>query len=160
MTVDDFLFLLAQSAPITPDEGVGLAERMTKGGVSVIALSFAIAATVGVIYLFQKLLGKSAEFQDLERGYRKTIEDKAAVDKVDYEKRLVDSKGEAKERASEIDKLMRERMAADRESDATLAKAVLALEGNTKMLDKVEKQLEDMRQMMARVMMILDRRPT
>ena len=156
----DILILLAQGAPITPDEGVGLAERMTKGGVPVIALCVAIAATIGIIYLFQKLIGKSDEFKELEKGYRKTIEDKAAVDKVDYEKRLVDAKSEAKERATEIDRLMRERMAADRESDATLAKAILALEGNTKMLDEVRKQLDEVRQVTTRATMALDRRPT
>jgi hypothetical protein len=113
---------------------------------------------VGIVYLFQKLLAKSEEFKELERHYRKTIEDKATVDKVDYEKRLVDAKGEAKERASEIDKLMRERMAADRESDATLAKAVLALEGNTKQLDQVGKLLEEIKSLNLRVSMALDRR--
>jgi hypothetical protein len=157
--VNDFMtLLLAQAPPITPDEGVGLAERMTKGGVPVIALCVAIAATIGVVYLFQKLLAKSEEFKELERHYRKTIEDKATVDKVDYEKRLVDAKGEAKERASEIDKLMRERMASDRESDATLAKAVLALEGNTKQLDQVGKLLEEIKSLNLRVTMALERK--
>ena len=155
---DSLILLLAQGVP-TPDEAAGLSERLTKGGVSVIALFFAIGAVVGMILLFRKLLEKSEEFKELEKGYRKTIEDKATVDKTDYEKRLTEAKVEAKERAVEIDKLMRERMVADRESDATLAKAILALEGNTKQLEKNERLLEEVRQIMGRVNLSLDRRP-
>lgn len=136
------LTLLAQSVPPTPDEAVGLAERMSKGGVPVIALCVAIAAVVGLLFLFKKLLEKSEEFKELEKHYRKTIEDKAAVDKVDYEKRLAEAKGEAKERASEIDKLMRERMQSEKESDATLAQAIRVLDANTKVLERVERHLD------------------
>ena len=134
------LMLLAQSTP-TPDEAIGWAERMSKGGVPVISLCVAIAAVVALMFMFKKLLEKSGEFQDLEKGYRKTIEDKAAVDKVDYEKRLVDAKVEAKERAVEVDKLQRERFATEKESDATLAQAIRVLDANTKVLERVERQL-------------------
>ena len=134
------LMLLAQSTP-TPDEAIGWAERMSKGGVPVISLCVAIAAVVALMFMFRKLLEKSGEFQDLEKGYRKTIEDKAAVDKVDYEKRLVDAKVEAKERAVEVDKLQRERFASEKESDATLAQAIRVLDANTKVLERVERQL-------------------
>lgn len=135
------LMLLAQSAPPTPDEAIGWAERMSKGGVPVISLCVAIAAVVALMFMFKKLLEKSGEFQDLEKGYRKTIEDKAAVERVDYEKRLADAKLEAKERATEIDRLMRERMQAEKESDATLAQAIRVLDANTKVLERVERQL-------------------
>jgi len=134
------LMLLAQSAP-APDEAIGWAERMSKGGVPVISLCVAIAAVVALMFMFRKLLEKSGEFQDLEKGYRKTIEDKAAVDKVDYEKRLVDAKVEARERAVEVDKLQRERFASEKESDATLAQAIRVLDANTKVLERVERQL-------------------
>ena len=134
------LMLLAQSTP-TPDEAIGWAERMSKGGVPVISLCVAIAAVVALMFMFKKLLEKSGEFQDLEKGYRKTIEDKAAVDKVDYEKRLVDAKVEARERAVEVDKLQRERFASEKESDATLAQAIRVLDANTKVLERVERQL-------------------
>lgn len=144
------LILLAQSVP-EPEAAIGWAERASKGGVAVICLVVAIAACVGVIFLLKKLLAKAEEFKDLEKSYRKTIEDKATADKADYDKRLEAAKGEAKERAGEVDKLMRERMAAERESDATLAKAVLVLEGNVKMLDKVERLLEEVRQSSVRV---------
>jgi len=136
------LILLAQSLPPAAEEATGLAERLTKGGVPVIALTAAIIATMGAVYLFQKLLAKSAEFQELERGYRKTIEDKAAADRADYEKRLVDAKGEAKDRAVEVDKLQRERFAAEKESDATLAQAIRVLDANTKTLDRVERLID------------------
>jgi hypothetical protein len=137
------LMLLAQATPTpSPDEAIGWAERMSKGGVPVISLCVAIAAVVGLILLFKKLLEKSEEFKELEKHYRKTIEDKATVDKVDYEKRLLDAKTEAKERAVEIDRLMRERMQSEKESDATLAQAIRVLDANTKVLERVERHLD------------------
>lgn len=139
------LMLLAQATeagPITPDQAVGISERLSKGGVPVISLFFAIGAVIGMCFLFKKLLDKSDEFKELEKHYRKTIEDKAAVDKVDYEKRLLDAKTEAKERAVEIDRLMRERMQSEKESDATLAQAIRVLDANTKVLERVERHLD------------------
>jgi hypothetical protein len=133
--------LLAQES-LNPAEAVGWAERLSKGGVPVISLFFAIGAIIGSIFIFKQLLLKAEEFKELEKGYRKTIEDKAALDKADYERRLDAAKTEAKERAAEIDRLMRERMQAEKESDATLAQAIRVLDANTKVMERVERFLD------------------
>lgn len=134
-------FLLAQSAP-TPDEAVGLAERMSRGGVPVISLTVAIFAVVGVLLLFRKLLEKEEKNAALETTYRKDLEERHKQAITDAEKRVADAKQEAKDRAAEIDKLMRERMAAEKESDATLAQAIRVLDANTKVLERVERHLD------------------
>jgi hypothetical protein len=150
--------LLAQAAPIQPDEAIGWAERMSKGGVPVISLCVAIAATIGAILLFKKLLEKEEKNTALETTYRTDLEKRHAQAVADAEKRVTEAKTEAKERAAEIDKIMRERMAVERESDATLAKAVLALEGNTKQLEKVDRLLEEVRSLLQRTAVALERR--
>lgn len=151
--------LLAQDSPlVTPDKGIEWAEKMTRGGVAVICLCVAIAAVVGAVFLFKKLLAERDLRAKLEEDYRKDLENRSKVALADAERRVAEAKAEAKERAAEVDRLMRERMAVEKESDATLAKAILALEGNTRTLQGVERLLEDNRQVLARNVAALDRR--
>lgn len=133
--------ILAQSVP-TPDEAIGWAERMNKGGVPVIALCVAIAAVLAVVFLFKKLLEKEEKNTLLEATYRKDLEDRHKQALADAEKRVGEAKQEAKDRAAEVDKLMRERMAAEKESDATFAQAIRVLDANTKVLERVERFLD------------------
>lgn len=133
--------ILAQSVP-TPDEAIGWAERMNKGGVPVIALCVAIASVLAVVFLFKKLLEKEEENTLLEATYRKDLEDRHKQALADAERRVSEAKQEAKDRAAEIDKLMRERMAAEKESDAIFAQAIRVLDANTKLLERVERFLD------------------
>lgn len=136
----DIVLILADGA--SPDTAIGWAERLNKGGVPVIALVVAIAAVVGMLYLFKRLLDEQKERANLEQTYRKDLEGRHNQAIADAEKRLEAAKGEAKERAAEVKELMRERMAAEKESDATLAQAVRVIEANTKILERSERYLD------------------
>lgn len=124
--------LLAQSTD--PEKHIGSLERVIAGGVPLICLVVAVAAVVAAVLQYKK----NAE---LEAKYREDLENRAKVTVADAEKRLSDTKHEAKERAVEVDKLMRERMAAEKESDATLAHAVRIIEANTKLMERFERKL-------------------
>jgi len=134
--------LLAQTPGPSPDEAIGWAEKMSKGGVAVICLVVAIAAVVALIFMFKKLLDKSDEFKELEKGYRKTIEDKADKDAVAAEKRLSDAKVEADKSKDREMTLMKDRLQAEKESDATLAQAIRVIENNTRFAEKVDRKLD------------------
>lgn len=136
-------FLLAEGSSPSPDEAIGWAERMSRGGVAVICLVVAIAAVIGLIFIFRKLLDKSEEFKELEKVYRKTIEDKAKEDRSDAENRLKEAKLDADKRADREMSLMKERLAAEKESDATLAQAVHVIERVIQTVEKVERKLDN-----------------
>lgn len=137
------MFLLAEGNGASPDEAINWAERASKGGVAVVCLFVAIAAVSGLIFVFKKLLDKSEEFKDLEKGYRGSIETKAAQDKTDAENRLKEAKLEAEKRADREMSLMKERLAAEKESDATLAQAVHVIERVISTVEKVERKLDN-----------------
>lgn len=134
--------ILAQEAGAKPEEVAGLAERLNKGGVPVIALFFALMFAVAAIVLFKMLLGKSDKFTDLERNYRGTIEEKAKQDKTDAENRLKEAKSEADKKEGEKMTLMRERFTAEKERDADFAHAIRVIEDNTKFTEKVDKKMD------------------
>lgn len=136
-------FLLAEGNGPGPDDAIGWAEKMTRGGVPVIALVVAIAAVVGLIIVFNKLLAKSDEFKELEKGYRNSIEEKAKQDRIDAENRLKEAKLEADKRADREMSLMKERLVAEKESDATLAQAVHVIERVIVAVEKVERKLDN-----------------
>lgn len=152
----ELALFLAQSGH-APDEAINWAERMSRGGVAVICLVVAIAAVVGLIFIFKKLLDKSEEFKDLEKNYRKTIEDKAKEDRVDADNRLKEAKTEADKRADREMAIMKERLAAEKESDATLAQAVHVIERNITLADKVDKRLEAVEALLRKVDEVNDR---
>lgn len=144
-------WLLAQAMPSDPEKAVGTLERIIEGGVPLICLAVAVIAVIAAVLQYRRNA-------DLEAQYRTDLETRAKNALSDAEKRVGDAKTEAKERAAEVDKLMRERIAAERESDATLAKAVLALEANTRMMEKLDRQLDEVKQLAGRVSIVLDRR--
>jgi len=127
-------FILAQTPPVDPEQAVGLLERLTKGGVPLICLAVALAAVIGIVLQYRKNAA-------LEQKYREDLEDRANQSAENAEKRLAEAKQDAKDRAAEVDKLMRENMALQKESDTTLAQAVRIIETNTKILERVEKRL-------------------
>jgi hypothetical protein len=127
-------WILAQTPPVTPDQAVGLLERLTRGGVPLICLAVAALAVVAAVLQYRANAA-------LEQKYREDLEQRAKKSSEDADKRLAEAKQDAKDRAAEVDKLMRERMAAEKESDATLAQAVRVIETNTKLLERVEKKL-------------------
>jgi uncharacterized protein HemX len=129
----NWLLLLAQDAP-DAEKTVGTIERVIAGGVPLICLVVAVAAVVAAVLQYKKNA-------DLETKYREDLENRAKVTVSDAEKRLTDAKNDAKERAVEVDRLMRERLTAEKESDATLAQAVRIIEANTKLMERIERKL-------------------
>ena len=130
----NIILLLAQAAP-TPDETIGWLERILKGGVPLICLAIAVLACAAAIVQYKKN-------HKLEVVYREDLAERAKQANTDAEKRLDEAKREAKERAVEVDKLMRERLAAEKESDATLAHAVHMIEASAKVMERLEPKLE------------------
>jgi hypothetical protein len=126
--------LLAQDGA-DPEQTVGLLERIIGGGVPLICLAIAVVAIVAAVVQYRKNA-------DLEANYRKDLENRAEQEKSDSAKRLAEAKQEAKDRAAEYDKLMRERLAAEKESDATLAHAVRVIEHCAKLMERLERKLE------------------
>lgn len=134
--------LLAQAEVAKPEEVAGMAERLNKGGVPVIALFFALMFAVALIVAIGKLLAKGETFTDLEKNYRQSIENKAAQDKTDAENRLKEAKADADKREDAKMAMMRERLQAEKESDATLAQAIHVIEADTRLVEKVDKRLD------------------
>jgi len=125
--------LLAQAAE--PEKAIGWLERILQGGVPLICLAAAAVFGVAAFLMYKKNM-------TLELAYRDDLADRARQEKIDAQKRLDDAKQDAKDRAVEVDKLMRERYAAEKESDATLAHAVHIIEANAKLMERLERKLE------------------
>lgn len=127
------LLLLAQSAE--PEKAIGWLQTIINGGVPLICL--AAAAVFGYVAWSQH-----KKNVDLELTYRNDLAERAKQEKADAEKRLAEAKQDAKDRAAEIDKLMRERLASEKESDATLAHAVHVIDATAKLMERLERKLE------------------
>jgi hypothetical protein len=127
--------LLAQEQAANPEKAIGWLQTIINGGVPLICL--AAAAVFGYVAWSQH-----KKNMQLEIDYRNDLAERAKQEKVDADQRLADAKQDAKDRAAEVDKLMRERMAAEKESDATLAHAVHIIEANTKVMDRLERKSE------------------
>lgn len=125
--------LLAQT--VDPEKAIGWADTLAQAGVAVICLVIAGLA-LWALWVEKK------KNTSLELAYRKDLADRAEQAKADAEKRLLEAKKEARERAEVVDKLMRERMAVEKESDATLAHAVHMIEAATKVMERLERKLE------------------
>ena len=130
-------FLLLAQESIDPDKTIGWLERLLKGGVPLICLAIAVVMAVAAFLIYKKKLEL-----ELELIYRNDLANRAKKAEDDSERRLDEAKREAKERAVEIDKLMRERLASEKESDATLAHAVHVIEANAKLMERLERKLE------------------
>lgn len=124
--------LLAQATD--PEKTIGWMERLIAGGVPLICLAIAVIAVIGLVLQYRK----NAE---LESAYRNDLDNRAKNEKTDAEKRLSEQKVEAQKHADKNEALMRERLTAEKESDATLAQAVRVIEVNTKMLERLERKL-------------------
>lgn len=127
------LLTLAQ-AFTDPDKQIGWLERLIAGGVPLICLAVALAAIVGMVLQYRK----NAE---LEAAYRKDLDNRAKAEKLDAEKRLAKQESEGEKHAAKAEALMRERLQAEKESDATLAQAVRVLEANSKLFERIERKL-------------------
>ena len=119
---------------VKTERAIGWLQTILDGGVPLICLAVA-AVALYVAYLQHK---KNVE---LELAYRNDLIQRAKQEKDDADKRLGEAKDDAKERAAEIDKLMRERLSAEKESDATLAHAVHIVEANAKLMERLERKL-------------------
>lgn len=127
---------LLAGAKVDPDKTIGTLQTILNGGVPLICLVAAFVFGAAAFLMYKKNMA-------LELTYRDDLADRAKQEKLDADKRLDDAKQGAKERAQEIDKLMRERMAAEKDSDATLAHAVHIIEANTKLMERVARKLEN-----------------
>jgi hypothetical protein len=124
--------MLAQT---DPDQTIGWLERLLQGGVPLICLAIAVVGFAAAVLQYKKNV-------QLELDYRNDLANRATQEKVDAGKRLLEVKNEARDRAQEVDKLMRERLASEKESDATLAHAVRIIEANSKLMERLERKLE------------------
>jgi len=129
----NWTMLLAQASE--PDKAIGWLERILQGGVPLICLAAAAVFGVAAVVIYKKKM-------ELEVAYRDDLAERAKQEKVDADKRLTDAKQDAKDRAVEVDKLMRERLASEKESDATLAHAVHVIEANARLMERLERKLE------------------
>ena len=128
-------WLLLAQGKVDPDKTVGTLQTILDGGVPLICLVAALVFGAAAFLMYKKNMA-------LEVAYRDDLATRAKQEKLDADKRLVDAKQDAKDRAQEIDKLMRERMKAEKESDATLAHAVHIIEANAKVMERLERKLE------------------
>ena len=125
--------LLAQSAE--PDKAIGWLQTILSGGVPLICLAAAAVFGVAAFAMHKKNV-------ELEVAYRTDLAARATGERVDAEKRLLTARQDAKDRAVEVDKLMRERLAAEKDSDATLAHAVHVIEANARLMERLGRKLE------------------
>jgi len=131
----DLMLMLAQGQALPdPEKTIGWGERVIAGGVPLICLMVAVIAVIAAVFQYKKNA-------DLEASYRADLDARAKKAEADSDKRLAEAKVEAKERAQEIDKLQRERLASEKESDTTLAAAVRMVERCTDVLVRVERKL-------------------
>jgi len=128
-------WMLLAEGTTDPAKAIGWLQTILNGGVPLICLAAAAVFGVAAFLMYKKNMA-------LEIAYRDDLAERAKQEKTDAEKRLTDAKQDAKDRAAEVDKLMRERMAAEKESDATLAHAVHIIEANAKVMDRLERKLE------------------
>jgi hypothetical protein len=128
-----YRLLLAQSAE--PEKAIGWLQTIISGGVPLICLVTAAIFGYAAWSQYKKNM-------QLEITYRMDLAERAKQEKVDADKRLSDAKEDAKERAKEVDKLMRERLSSEKESDATLAHAVHIIEANAKLMERLERKME------------------
>jgi hypothetical protein len=129
----NWTLLLAQAAET--EKAIGWFERIIQGGVPLICLCLAGVFGVAAVLVYKKKM-------ELEITYRNDLAERAKQEKEDANKRLADAKQDAKDRAVEVDKLMRERLASEKESDATLGHAVHVIEANTRLMERLERKLE------------------
>lgn len=136
------MFLLAEEPTVSPEQAVGLLERLTKGGVPLICLAVAVVACAAAWWALKKWIKSEREKADLEKTYRLALEAQAKQDKVDAAAQLAEAKREAEARRQENEKLFRERMAVEKESAETLAHAVQMVEACGRTLERVERRLD------------------
>lgn len=128
--------LLAQEQAVDPGKTIGWLQTVIDGGVPLICL--VAAAVFG--WVAWKQHDKNVK---LELAYRSDLTKRAEQEKERADKRLEEAKRDAKERAAEVDKLMRERLASEKDSDATLAHAVHVIEAAAKVMERIERKLEN-----------------
>lgn len=144
--------LLAQTPGPGPDDAIGWAEKASKGGVAFLSILVAIGCIAAVIFMFKKLLDQKDSFTELEKNYRGSIQDQAKQDKTDAENRLKAAEASAEKREGDKLALMKERLQAEKESDATLAQAIHVIENNTRFAEKVDgklSQVDDLKRLLA-----------
>jgi len=129
------LLLLLADGQTDPNKAIGWLERLIQGGVPLICLAIALIAGIAWVYQFRK---NSA----LELEYREDLAERAEEAHKETERRLTAQREESEKHASKSEALMRERLQAEKESDATLAHAVRVIEANTKALERLERKLE------------------
>lgn len=129
----DLMLLLAQAVP-DPDKAVGWGERVIAGGVPLICLMVAIVAAFAAAFQYKKNA-------DLEASYRVDLDNRAKKAESDAETRLAAAKADADKARDREMTLMKERLTAEKESDATLAAAVRMIEKCGATLERVERKL-------------------
>lgn len=132
------MWFLAQA----PDQALDWAEKAKHLGFSGICLLAAVIALFVAYWQFNLRLNSEKEKAELERSYRSDLDARAKQEKLDAEKRLAEAKSDAERHAKKHEDLLRERMAAEKESDATLAHTVRVIEAITKVMDRVDRKLD------------------
>jgi regulator of protease activity HflC (stomatin/prohibitin superfamily) len=78
---------------------------------------------------------------DLEASYRADLDARAKKAEADAEKRMADAKAEADKIRDREMTLMKDRLSAEKESDATLAAAVRMIDKCGTVMERVERKL-------------------
>lgn len=134
------MWLLAQT--IQPTDALDWAERAKHLGFAGLCLLVGIVGLIVAYWQVRLRLESEKDKAELEKSYRQDLEARARQALADTDRRLADVKHEAEKHANKHEELLRERMAAEKESDATLAHAVRVIEANTKILERVDRRLE------------------
>jgi hypothetical protein len=135
------MFLLAEDT-VSPEQAVGLLEKLTKGGVPLICLVVACVACFVAWWALKQRLESEKQRTELEKTYRENIEARAKQDKIDATAQLAEAKREAEARRQENEKLLRERIAADKDNGETLSHAVQMIEACGRTLERVERRMD------------------
>jgi hypothetical protein len=127
-------WLTLAQVPEDADKSVGLLERVIAGGVPLICLVVAVIAVIAAVLQYRKNA-------DLEASYRADLDARAKKADADAEKRLADAKTEADKARDREMGMMKERLASEKESDATLAAAVRMIDKCAGVLERVERKI-------------------
>lgn len=128
------MWLLAQT-PGDVDKGVDIIEKVSRGSVAMILLCLLVLAIVGIVWMVRRQAKLDEKRADDD-------EKRSARERDGYQKALSDTKADADKVRGEQLGLMRERLQAEKETDATIAGAARAIERCGTVLERVERLCE------------------
>lgn len=129
------MWILAQADPNELAKGVDVIERVSRGSVAFILLVLLVVAIVGFVWQYRRN-------NEIEDKHREDMDARSRQDKADAAKLLADMKAEADKVRGEQLALMRERLQAEREADATMAAAVRTIDRDAAVIERAERLMD------------------